>query len=180
LPIAGASVSAGALIVGGIWLALGMSFYKKADDRVQKMHEETEQRMQKVREENEAFFKAAENKRLQEAKELREGKAVIVTAEALYEDFDTKPLEAENKYKNKVVEVSGKVHRVDRDRFGRLAVELDAAGDGLVRCEFPREAQAQIERLRPDQQVTIRGRCTGSSGKTVVTIESSILVTRGK
>ena len=77
------------------------------------------------------------------------------------------------------MQVAGKIHRVDRDRFGRVAVELDAPENGLIRCEFPREAQTQIDRLRPDQQVTIRGRCVGLNGKTVK-IESCLLVTRGK
>src|SRR5207247_2091428 len=97
----------------------------------------------------------AEEKRQKEEKELRDAKAIAVTAQKLYDDYRTNALTADTKYKGKVVEVTGDVHRVDKDRFGRTAVELNTESDGVIRCDFPRDLVAQLEKVKAEQKVTI-------------------------
>ena len=67
--------------------------------------------------------------------------------------------------------------KFDKDRFGRLTVDLDA-GEGMVRCDFPRGTENQLEKLKPTQKVTIRGRCTGRDRKDLIKLEDCILVSR--
>ena len=69
---------------------------------------------------------------------------------------------------------------MDRDNFGRVAVELDATGDGMIRCEFPREAKDQLEKVQSKSRVVIRGRCAGTAGKDKVKLEACVLVSRQK
>ena len=174
MPIAGTIVSAAGLLIGGIWLALAANFFKKADERMEAARVEGERQGKIAQEE----ARKAEEKRQKEEKELREGKAVAVTAKELYDDYRKNSLTADSKYKNKVVEITGAVDRVDKDRFGRAAVEFKTDGDSVVRCEFPRDAVAPLEKLKTGQQVSIRGRCTGLGKKDEIKVEDCLLVTR--
>jgi hypothetical protein len=85
--------------------------------------------------------------------------------------------DADAKYKGKVLEVTGQMLKFDKDRFGRLTVDLDA-GEGMVRCDFPRGTENQLEKLKPTQKVTIRGRCTGRDRKDLIKLEDCLLVSR--
>jgi tRNA_anti-like len=174
MPIAGTCVSAAGLLIGVLWLALAANFFKKVDEKIAAEQAAIERESNLAQEE---ARKAAE-KREREEKEFREGKAVTVTAQKLYEDYRANALSADSKYKTKVLEISGAVDRVDKDRFGRAAVELKTGDDGIVRCEFPRDAVAQLEKLKPEQKVTIRGRCTGRGKKDEIKLEDCLLVTR--
>jgi len=167
LPIAGTCVSAAAMLVAIFWMAL---FTSMANSQRAAAEREAEIAQEEARK--------AEEKRQKEDKELREGKAVTVTAKQLYDDYRTNLLSADSKYKNKVLEITAPVDRVDKDRFGRAAVELKTDSDGVVRCDFPRDAIAQLEKLKTGQQVTIRGRCTGRGKKDEIKMEDCLLVTR--
>lgn len=176
LPIAGTIVSLFGLAIGGAWA--GWLFYKgkEASQGLEEMRKEGERWQKEVEEQR----KKDEEKKQQEEKELREGKAVTVTAVQLYKDFDENPLSADTKYKNKVVEVTGEVARVEKGGF-RPVIELQTEGNGIVRCEFenPREVEAQLEKVKVRQQVTIRGRCTGAQKGDSVKLEKCLLVARG-
>jgi hypothetical protein len=175
-PIAGLIISLAALLVGGGWFLFARHMTNKAQEKLEAQKVEWEKQIKAAEEQA-----RADREKLQNAdRELRDGKAITVTAAQLYDDYRKNVLDADRKYRGKVVDVSGPVHRVDKDRFGRLAVELDAGGDGLVRCDFPREADAQLAALKPDQKVLIRGRCVGNSGRDVVKLETCVLVTREK
>lgn len=176
MPIAGTCVSLAGVLVGVGWLILGTYVFKKG----QEAHEQIKADMDKWQKEAEERRKQEEAKKKEEEKELREGKAVTVTAVQLYKDFDENPLSADTKYKNKVVEVTGEVARVEKAGF-RQAIELQTEGNGIVRCEFEHTAdvEAQLEKVKVRQQVTIRGRCTGSQKGDSVKVEKSLLVARG-
>ena len=169
LPIAALLVSIAGVIVGVVWLLGVVVFVQK-----------TEEKMEEFQQEVKAQAKIREEEEKKKEKELREGKAVTVTADQLYEEYDKNPLSADTKYKDKVLEVTGTVLRVDRDNFGRLAIELDATGDGLIRCEFARDAKDQLEKVKSKDRIVIRGRCTGTSGRDQVKLENCLLVNRGK
>jgi tRNA_anti-like len=174
LPIAGTIVSAAGLLIGGIWVALVAGMIKKADERIEAERAAIERDAKIAQEEG----RKAEEKRQKEEKELREGRAVTVTAKELYDDYRTNALSADTKYKDKVVQVTGTVHRVEKDNFRRVAVELETEGDAVIRCDFPRDAAAQVEKLKNEQKVTIRGRCKGRGKKDEIRFEDCILVTR--
>jgi hypothetical protein len=176
LPIAGTCVSLAGLLIGGGWLLFFVYASKRGQERIEVMQKEMEAQAKVAQEQ----AKAKEEEQKKKDRELREGPAITVTADKLYEEYDANPLSADTKYKNKVLEVSGTVLRVDRDAFGRVAVELDATGDGMIRCEFPREAKDQLEKVQSKAKVVIRGRCTGAAGKDKVKLENCVLVSRQK
>jgi hypothetical protein len=173
-PIAALCVGLGGLLVGGIWIAIGASVLKKGEEKMEQFKVQNEARMKEMEEQ----ARAEREKQAKADKELREGPAVTVTADKLYEDYESNALTADTKYKGKVVEVTGKFLKFNKDRFGRSTVDLDTTGDGMIRCDFPRGFEGQLEKLKADQTVTIRGRCKGRDGKNVIGLEECILVSR--
>jgi hypothetical protein len=173
LPIAGTCVSLAGLLIGGAWLLFFVYMGKRGQERVEVLQKEMEQQAQVAQEQ----ARVAEEDRKKAEKELRDGPALTVTAEKLYSDYETNALSADAKYKGKVVEVTGQMLKFDKDRFGRLTVDLDA-GEGMIRCDFPRGTENQLEKLKPIQKVTIRGRCTGRDRKDLIKLEDCLLVSR--
>jgi hypothetical protein len=176
LPIAGTCVSVIALLIGGGQLLFLGYLGKRGEERMEVLQKEMEAQAKANQEQ--ARLMQEENERKE--RELRDGPAVSVTAEKLFEDYDKNPLDADKKYKNKVLEVTGVVLRNDADAFGRTTIELDSTGDGIIHCEFPREAKNQTDKVKPKNKVVIRGRCAGVSGKDKIKLESCLVVSRGK
>ena len=175
-PIAGLIISLAALLVGGGWFLFARHMTNKAEEKLEAQKAEWDKQIKAAEDQ----ARADREKMLNADRELRDGKAITVTAGQLYDDYRKNVADADRKYRGKVVEVSGPVHRVDKDRFGRLAVELDAGADGLIRCDFPREADAQLAALKVEQKVVIRGRCVGSSRPDIVRLETCALARREK
>ena len=176
MPIAGTCVSLAALLIAGGWLFFFGYMGKKSQQRIEVMQKEMDAQVKAEQER----MRAQEEEAKKKERELREGPAVTVTAEKLYEDYDANLLKADTAYKDKVLEVTGTVLKVEREHFARLAVELDATGDGIIRCEFPRDARDQLDRVQTKSKVVIRGRCTGLTGKDRVRLENCVLVSRQK
>jgi hypothetical protein len=173
-PIAAVCISLAGLLAGGIWIAVGASVIKKADEKMEQLKTENEARMKAMEEE----ARVAREHQAKAEKELREGPALTVAAEKLYQDYETNALSADTKYKDKVVEVTGEILKVNKDRFNRLTVDLDAGGDGMIRCDFPRGTENQLEKLKAPQKVTIRGRCKGRDRKDLIVLDDCLLVSR--
>jgi hypothetical protein len=153
LPIAGTCVSLAGLIIGGAWLALFAVTAKNVKEDVEQAQVRFEQQMK----EDEAKRKAAE-------KEFREGKATTVTAQQLDKDYDENAVSADRKYKDKVLEISGKVARVNRDRFGKSWVEFDVdESTAIIKCEFGRDSQDDLAKVDVKKNVVIRGKCKGKT-----------------
>ncbi len=75
-------------------------------------------------------------------------------ASELFKAFDLNEADANTKYLNKVIEVTGTIREV-QDRQVLLETE---ATFGII-CEF--DEHHHIEHLQPGQMVTCKGQCTG-------------------
>jgi hypothetical protein len=87
-------------------------------------------------------------------------KGVVITAVALAQEYGANEQQADTKYLNKALEVSGKVSSIEKNQDGGLAITLDT-GDPMagVQCTM-RDRNVQINK---DQDVTIKGFCSGHS-----------------
>ncbi len=92
---------------------------------------------------------------------MREGKAIALTAKKLSEDYDANLFNADKKYKGKVVELTGTVERVDKDRLGKPWLQITVDSDARMKCEFAKGAQPQLEKVEAGKMIKIRGRCKG-------------------
>jgi tRNA_anti-like len=103
---------------------------------------------------------------------------VPVAALALADAYAGNVLGADSKYKESYLEVRGPVYRVDRDRNGRVLLEI---GKPLrkVRVELKDSEEAVASELRPGRTVVIHGHCIGApqSMRTPV-IENGMIVTK--
>jgi hypothetical protein len=96
------------------------------------------------------------------AVEAPPGPAIRVSADDLYKAFDENVIAAEVKYKNKVLEVTGKVNKVLRNDVSKAVVELQVEdGIAIVICEFLAKDTQQLAVVKKGQEVVIRGKCLG-------------------
>ena len=82
-----------------------------------------------------------------------------VTAVELYKEYDANSVAADQKYKDKVLEVSGKICNIGEDITGVPYIVLagDEYGMTGVQCFFGDENV--VAGLAKDQQITVNGKC---------------------
>ncbi len=87
-----------------------------------------------------------------------------VTAVQLAQDYRTLgPGEADKKYKDKILEVTGMVHAVANDAGNTISVVLsDERGMPIdVKCWFEGDDKALFAQIKPGRSATIQGKCEG-------------------
>lgn len=101
---------------------------------------------------------------------------ISVSAADLYNAFSDNEISANDKYKGKVVQVTGTVGSVD-ETWGSPWVNLDADEWGItsVMCMFPKDAKSQLASLSSGQSITIQGTCDGMSLGSVSVMDCSIV-----
>jgi hypothetical protein len=91
--------------------------------------------------------------------------AVGVTTEELYSTYKANAVEADAKYKGKILTVTGTVHKiVTKDTFDIYYVMLTSAEKHEkwnVRCTFDKTHELELERLTAGQTVTVQGKYDG-------------------
>ncbi|MBN9117732.1 MAG: hypothetical protein J0I06_00930 [Planctomycetes bacterium] len=103
------------------------------------------------------------------------GPGIEITAVALDTEYDANELDADKKYKGKVLVVTGTVKKITRDdRPGKITVELAGTAGSTVDCHFDRDKQAELGAVAVGQEVTVRGTCKGKV-RTWVTLETCSL-----
>lgn len=92
---------------------------------------------------------------------------VAVSAVQLYGQYEANEVEADNRYKGKVLAVTGVIGDIGKDIVDQAYVLL-SAGDALgmfgVQCFFDKSEEPNFGNLRTGQQLTIKGRCDGKFG----------------
>ena len=96
--------------------------------------------------------------------EVENGEALKVTAAQIDRDFNLNFAKAEIDYNGKIVEVTGQVKLVSKERVGRITVEIGSR-DETIDCDFSTSAKAELAGLENGQTITIRGKCKGKDRK---------------
>ncbi|MBM2817336.1 MAG: hypothetical protein HW421_4098 [Ignavibacteria bacterium] len=98
-------------------------------------------------------------------KNFSESKAEItITAKAIFDEFAANQNAAEAKYvaKDKTIQVSGKIARIEKKDDGTYTVYLEVGTpDSEVSCSFAPEASQKAAGLKAGMNVAIKGQCTG-------------------
>ena len=93
--------------------------------------------------------------------------SVAISAVQLYAQYEANEVEADNKYKGKVLAVTGVAGDIGKDIMDEAYVLL-SSGDALgmfgVQCFFSESEEQNFSNLRTGQQLTIKGRCDGKFG----------------
>ena len=81
-----------------------------------------------------------------------------LSAEQLYNEYNTNETSADKKYNNKVVEVSGIVKDVQTTPHATNILLNTGAEPGGVSCSFQK---AEKSKATVGEHITVKGRCTG-------------------
>jgi predicted Zn finger-like uncharacterized protein len=122
------------------------------------------------------FANKEQTRRAQEEQTIRQGSALAVTAVDLFNHYQDNRADADARYKDKVLKLSGTVAEVNPGMgLDEATVELKTdEEDESVFCHFRWEHREAVARLKPGQPVTIRGKCKGMSLGSV-TLEPCVL-----
>jgi|GEM_PF-1425081 len=105
-----------------------------------------------------------------------DGPALAVKVETLDNDYQDNVVSADTKYKGKLLEVTGVVARVVRNKPDRLTVELGDDDRVMLVCDFlKKDGQTQLAAIKKGDKVVIRGTCRGQ-GFGIPTLENCTLV----
>jgi hypothetical protein len=110
------------------------------------------------------------------AVELRQKPQVRTSASALYQEYDNDRQAADQKYRDKVLQVSGAVMRVEQDNSGQIAVILQGAQSRFsgIECQVNPTQTQEVQQLRAGQQIIVKGY---GAGKTIhVRLKGCLLV----
>jgi hypothetical protein len=91
--------------------------------------------------------------------------AYSMTTDALWKEYNSDMKLADSLYTGKVIEVTGKMDRVDESdtlAFAVFVMEADSLfGDKSIRCELLPKYKAEAKSLAPGAEVKIKGFCNG-------------------
>ncbi|MFC2092562.1 hypothetical protein ACFLSV_01555 [Bacteroidota bacterium] len=94
-------------------------------------------------------------------KELQDPE-VIISAETLIKDYRENEVSADDKYRNKVLEVTGVVSQVKKESLSRVIVILQKPKTYWgVKCQLDKEYKDEAGELRTGDEITVIGKCTG-------------------
>jgi len=106
--------------------------------------------------------------------------AIEVTVVQLRSDYSRNEISADQKYLNKTLHVSGKVHKIKRDILtGKPAVLISGIVEGLIRkrvfvkCVFKNDTD--VVSMSTGQMIIVKGTCVGIV-ETIIRIENCSLV----
>lgn len=104
-----------------------------------------------------------EHKDRQDADEVESATDVIdVTARELEKAYAENEVAADERYRGKVLRVSGVIDQISKDALGEMVVMLRSPNVmGGVHCTFDDKQKSQVASLKKGQKVTLRGRGTG-------------------
>ena len=88
--------------------------------------------------------------------------AIQVSATQLYADYEANEIAADQKYKGKVLVVSGTIGDIAKDIADDIYVTLkgdDVIGD--VQCFFSEAHTSTAAQLQKGQKITVKGKCDG-------------------
>ncbi|MCB0597633.1 MAG: hypothetical protein H6557_31345 [Lewinellaceae bacterium] len=87
---------------------------------------------------------------------------VALEASELFTAFETNEAEANEKYLDKIIKVSGTVKEVSTDDKGNISVTLESGSEmfGVV-CQMDDLTKHAKTNFEPGEQITFKGVCTG-------------------
>lgn len=92
------------------------------------------------------------------------GKGIETTSGNLIDSYKGNEVSADQMYKGKTLDVSGRIHSIGKDIMNNPYVTLDSGRQFelvSVQCFFDRRHEGELAKLQKGQFVTIRGKCGG-------------------
>lgn len=98
------------------------------------------------------------------------GPPIVVTTTQLAQKYKENELAADNEYRGKPLEVTGKVKEI-KEILSSISVDLEAPNYMTVSCSFPSERREQAAALKAKQAATLVGVGDGLFASTIIQID---------
>lgn len=97
-----------------------------------------------------------------QGEQKNEEETIKVTAEQLYSEYKENEVAADQKYKGKMLEVSGTINNIGKDIVDNMYITLDT-GELIasVQCYFKKSEEETVAGLKKGQEVTVVGKGDG-------------------
>jgi tRNA_anti-like len=102
-----------------------------------------------------------------------------LTADQMLDEYKKNEVGADQKYKDKFVEISGQVAEIKKDLLGRYFVGLGTSHEGEmfdVMCYLDASAYDDAGKLKKGDNVKLRGACEGRPGGLTLTFKRCWIV----
>ena len=89
----------------------------------------------------------------------------FVTASELYTAYYQNEVDADSRFRGRVIQVTGTVDRIDEDVLGDTYITLKNPEDKWtsIQCYFPEGRRSELARLESGQIAHVKGVCYGKS-----------------
>ena len=93
---------------------------------------------------------------------VSKGPAHKVSARRLWAEYDENGVAADQKYKDKIIEVTGVVDTIDKDITDTIYIKLKTGQySSMAYCYLAAKHTNEAASLRKGQTITLRGKCDG-------------------
>ena len=94
---------------------------------------------------------------------------VSITASRLYKIYEQNEPSANNKFKGKVVSVSGEIGSIGKDMIGKFNICLKTKNSPCgIQCFFDKTHKKNVVAQEKGAYITITGRCDGKTGRVIL------------
>lgn len=98
-------------------------------------------------------------------------KTLPISSHNLIEAYKANEISADDKFKDKLLEVTGKIRDIKKGLLGEYYVTLKSNKQfefKSVQCFFSKEHKKKLMKLKKNQSITIIGKCTGLMGNVLI------------
>lgn len=171
--IAGLIMSAIAVVIIIFWIFVASGVEVETDSNFTNEYLENKQ-IQEEQKQNEQTTQPKEEIKQEERKDYME-----VDYEVLYQDYQDNAINADAKYRGKVLKLTGKIHDINREISGNPYITFRVGGQYSykdVRITLKKSEEAKVTKLSKGQTVTIKGKCTGQLVTGTVSLNDSEII----
>jgi hypothetical protein len=99
-----------------------------------------------------------------------EGDVISIHASTLFNIYEENDINGDQKYKGKVLEITGSVDGISRGFFDEIYITLNTGEFKIftVQCYFAEDFADRAGQLRKGEFVRVRGRCDGKVGNVII------------
>ena len=105
---------------------------------------------------------------------------VEVLAPELFNQFTANKVNADQNYTGKVIQLKGNISKIEQNDTSAIVIFVfrqGEFGDEGIRCILLTEEKAKISGMKPNQELTLKGYCTGYNDADVI-VEKCVLINK--
>jgi hypothetical protein len=102
--------------------------------------------------------------------------AIEVDYKTLYKDYDDNPINADKKYRDKKLILTGSIAKIDRDIGQHPYITFNVDEYGLKSIKMSFNDDDTVAALKKGQEVTVVGTCSGTFASTIIVLNDCSIV----